>query len=31
MSNFFHQGFAKEAEDSKVIAEAMANPGSVLR
>src|SRR5262245_32828332 len=30
-NNLFHQGFAKEAEDSKVIAEAMAKPGIVLR
>jgi len=30
-SNLFHQGFAKEAEDSKVIAEAMAKPGIVLQ
>ena len=30
-SNLFHQGFAKEAEDSKVIAAAMAKPGIVLR
>ena len=29
--NFFHQGFAKEAEDNKVIAAAMAKPGIVLR
>jgi colicin import membrane protein len=30
-SNLFHQGFAKESEDSKVIAAAMAKPGIVLR
>ena len=30
-SNLFHQGFAKEAEDSKVIAAAMEKPGIVLR
>jgi hypothetical protein len=30
-SNLFHQGLAKEAEDSKVIAEAMAKPGVVLQ
>ncbi len=30
-SNLFHQGFAKEVEDSKVIAEAMAKPGIVLQ
>ena len=30
-SNLFHQGFAKEAEDSKVIAQAMAKPGIVLQ
>jgi colicin import membrane protein len=29
--NLFHQGFAKEVEDSKVIAEAMAKPGIVLQ
>jgi hypothetical protein len=30
-SNLFHQGFAKESEDSKVIAAAMAKPGIVMR
>ena len=30
-NNLFHQGFAKEVEDSKVIAVAMAKPGIVLR
>ena len=30
-SNLFHQGFAKEAEDEKVIAAAMAKPGVVLQ
>src|SRR6478735_935112 len=30
-SNLFHQGFAKESEDGKVIAAAMAKPGIVLR
>jgi colicin import membrane protein len=30
-SNLFHQGFAKEADDAKVIAAAMAKPGIVLR
>ena len=30
-SNLFHQGFAKEADDAKVIASAMAKPGIVLR
>jgi hypothetical protein len=30
-SNLFHQGFAKQVEDSKVIAEAMAKPGIVLQ
>jgi colicin import membrane protein len=30
-SNLFHQGFAKEATDSKAIAEAMAKPGIVLQ
>ena len=29
--NLFHQGFAKESEDNKVIAAAMAKPGIVLR
>jgi putative transposase len=30
-NNLFHQGFAKESDDSKVIAAAMAKPGIVLR
>lgn len=30
-SNLFHQGFAKEAEDEKIIAAAMAKPGVVLQ
>jgi colicin import membrane protein len=30
-NNLFHQGFAKESDDSKVIAPAMAKPGIVLR
>jgi colicin import membrane protein len=30
-SNLFHQGFAKEADDDKVIASAMAKPGIVLK
>jgi colicin import membrane protein len=30
-SNLFHQGFAKETDDSKVVAAAMAKPGVVLR
>jgi colicin import membrane protein len=30
-SNLFHQGFAKESDDSDVIAAAMANPGIVLK
>jgi colicin import membrane protein len=30
-SNLFHQGFAKEADDPKVIAATMAKPGIVLR
>ena len=30
-NNLFHQGFAKESNDSKVIAVAMAKPGVVLR
>src|SRR4029079_10341112 len=29
--NLFHQGFAKEADDSGVVAAAMAKPGVVLR
>src|SRR5215213_4783925 len=29
--NLFHQGFAKESDDSEVIAAAMAKPGVVLR
>jgi colicin import membrane protein len=29
--NLFHQGFAKETEDSEVVAAAMAKPGVVLR
>ena len=30
-SHLFHQGFAKEAEDRKVIADALAKPGIVLQ
>lgn len=30
-NNLFHQGFARESDDSKVIAAAMAKPGIVLR
>jgi hypothetical protein len=30
-NNLFHQGFAKESDDSKVISAAMAKPGVVLR
>src|SRR6185436_9871356 len=30
-NNLFHQGLAKESDDSDVIAAAMANPGVVLR
>jgi hypothetical protein len=30
-NNLFHQGFAKETDDSEVIAAAMARPGLVLR
>jgi colicin import membrane protein len=30
-NNLFHHGFAKESDDSDVIAAAMANPGVVLR
>jgi hypothetical protein len=30
-NNLFHQGFAKETDDSEVIAAAMAKPGLVLR
>lgn len=30
-NNLFHQGFAKDSNDSKVIAAAMAKPGIVLR
>jgi colicin import membrane protein len=30
-SNLFHQGFAKEADDGKVIEAAMAKPGIVLQ
>src|SRR3954467_5482218 len=29
--NLFHQGFAKESDDSEVIAAAMAKPGIVLK
>src|ERR1700742_4633012 len=29
--NAFHQGFAKETEDSKIVAAVMAKPGVVLR
>ena len=29
--NLFHQGFAKETDDSEVVAAAMAKPGVVLR
>src|SRR5947199_3967534 len=30
-NNLFHQGFARESDDNKVIAAAMAKPGIVLR
>ena len=30
-SNLFHQGFAKETRDSKIIAATMAKPGSILQ
>ena len=30
-SNLFHQGFAREAEDPKIVAAAMARPGVVLK
>jgi hypothetical protein len=30
-SNLFHQGFAREADDPKIIAATLANPGTVLK